>query len=211
VRHDHALRAIVRVVARFAVVTGLGLLASPAAAEIYRWTDEAGHSHYAEGLDSVPEQFRAWATPLGLRNAPALSPRTSTRRQGPSGGAWIRFTPGERIMVDARVNGSHSVRLLLDTGADRTLISPRALVAAGVSLTRGSMTGSISGVTGTADVQAVALDSLEVGEARVGRLRVISYDMNQSGYDGLLGRDFLEQFNVSIDSSRGLVSIAPRR
>jgi predicted aspartyl protease len=109
------------------------------------------------------------------------------------------------------VNGSHSVRLLLDTGADRTLISPRALVAAGVSLTRGSMTGSISGVTGTADVQAVALDSLEVGEARVGRLRVISYDMNQSGYDGLLGRDFLEQFNVSIDSSRGLVSIAPRR
>ena len=191
------------------LVVGTGLLANPATAVIYKWTDEGGHSHYSEGLDSVPESYRALMTPLGFRNAPTPTPRESAVRQGPSGGTSIRFTPGERIMVNARVNGAHSVRLLLDTGADRTLISPRALVAAGVSLSRQAVSGSISGVAGTAEVQAVAVDSLEVGEARVGRLRVISYEMNQPGYDGLLGRDFLEQFNVSIDSLRGLVSIAP--
>jgi len=28
--------------------------------------------------------------------------------------------------------------------------------------------------------------------------------------DGLLGRDFLDQFNVNIDSSRGVVTLAPK-
>jgi predicted aspartyl protease len=114
-------------------------------------------------------------------------------------------------MVDARVNGSHSVRLLLDTGADRTLIAPRALAAAGVSLVRGGVKGSIVGVTGPAQAEGVRIDSLEIGEARVGPLLVISYDMNQPGSDGLLGRDFLDRFNVSIDSSRGVVTVSPKR
>jgi hypothetical protein len=28
--------------------------------------------------------------------------------------------------------------------------------------------------------------------------------------DGLLGRDFLDQFNVNIDSSQGVVTLAPK-
>jgi hypothetical protein len=39
---------------------------------------------------------------------------------------------------------------------------------------------------------------------------VISHDVNQAGIDGLLGRDFLDQFNVTIDSRSGLVTLAPR-
>jgi Aspartyl protease/Domain of unknown function (DUF4124) len=189
-------------------------LAGPAAAEIYRWTDDAGQNHYADGLDAVPERYRARATPVGLRNSPASATTAVTEsavRPGPSGGTIVRFAPGERILVDARVNGGHSVRLLLDTGADKTLIAPRALVASGVSLARQGIRGSIVGVTGKADVQGVKIDSLEVGEARVGPLFVVSYDMNQPRYDGLLGRDFLEHFDVAIDSSRGVVTITPKR
>ena len=45
------------------------------------------------------------------------------------------------------------------------------------------------------------IESLEVGEARVGRMLVGSYDSGHGvGGDGLLGRDFLDQFNVNIDS-----------
>ncbi len=199
-----------RAVGVLALVMVLGAVASPAAAEIYKWIDDGGHSHYTEGLDNVPERFRARATPLGLRNSPVSSSTPSALRQGPSGETSIRYTPGERIMVDARVNGSHSVRLLLDTGADRTLVAPRALVAAGVSLTRDVVKGAIMSVTGKAEVEGVKLDSLEVGQARVSPLLVIAYDMGQVGYDGLLGRDFLEQFHVTMDSAQGLVTIAPK-
>ena len=51
---------------------------------------------------------------------------------------------------------------------------------------------------------AFELDSLEVGEARVGRMQVASYDVAGAG-DGLLGRDFLDRFSVNIDSANGVV------
>lgn len=200
-------------VALVALALALPLLAAPnpSAAQIYRWIDERGNAHYAEGLDSVPERYRARAVPLGLRKSP---PEPAVPAPGgkpaATGATTIRFRPGERIMVDARINGRASARLLLDTGADRTLVSPRALVAAGVSLTRGGVSGQLTGVTGTTEAQGVTVDSLEVGEARVSRLLVVSHDINQPGLDGLLGRDFLEQFTVTIDSARGVVTLAPK-
>jgi hypothetical protein len=198
----------------------LSLVPTTALGEIYRWTDDSGGAHYADGLDSVPERYRSGATPIGLRNQPAAAtPGTSPGplRESAARHMWglglteIKYVPGERILVDARLNGEHTVRLLLDTGADRTLISPRALVAAGVSLTRGVISGSIQGVTGTADVKSVIVDSLAIGDARVGRMRVLAYEMGHSGHDGLLGRDYLDQFQLTIDSSRGLVTLAPKR
>jgi predicted aspartyl protease len=113
-------------------------------------------------------------------------------------------------MVDVRINGGASARLLLDTGADRTLISPRALAAAGVSLTRPVASGRLSGVTGSDRIDYVIIDALEVGEARATRMPVAAYEMTLSRGDGLLGRDFLDRFNVSIDARRGEVILAPK-
>ena len=180
-------------------------------AQIFRWTDDQGHVHYTDGALGIPERYRSRATPIGLTNAPPAAPSRETT--GATGaavtGATIRFSPGERIMVDAKVNGRATVRLLLDTGADRTLISPKALGDAGVSMT-GAATGSISGVTGQADAQAVAVDSLEVQQARVAKMAVVAFEMNRPGVDGLLGRDFLDQFHVTIDSAAGMVTIRPK-
>jgi len=191
-----------------AVVLGPG----HAAAQIYRWIDEAGVPHYAEGLDSVPDRYRTSATPLGLRNAPAAPAPAATTSTPPipRGGTVIRYSPGQRIMVDVRINGSASARLLLDTGADRTIISPRALRAAGVSLTRTIATGQLVGVTGTDRVSFVVVDSLEVGDARAARLPVGAYQMVEAEADGLLGRDFLDRFHVTIDATRGLVTLSPK-
>lgn len=189
---------------------------APADAQIYRWVDERGVPHFAEGLDSVPERYRAGAVPLGLRNAPtAVSPAPGSaaapRAGAASGGTTIRFTPGQRIMVDVKINGSASAQLLLDTGADRTLISPRALLAAGVRIARPVASGQMEGVTGTDKIEYVVVDSLEVGEARVGRMPVASYNLpSAAAGDGLLGRDFLDRFNVNIDSSAGVVTLTPK-
>lgn len=188
----------------------VALAAAPAAAQIYRWTDERGQPHYSEGLDSVPERHRATAVRLGLRNQPAPPSIPSRGEAATAGDTTIRYTPGQPIVVDVRINGAATARLLLDTGADRTLISPRALAAAGVSLTRVVARGAMSGVTGTDRVDFVEVDSLEVGQARVGRMPVAVYEMPQGPGDGLLGRDFLDRFQVTIDSAQGVLTLAPR-
>jgi hypothetical protein len=198
------------------LVLGLlcGALPSGAAAEIFRYTDERGHNHYVDGLENVPAAYRATATPMGLRNAPrapAPAAGSTPAAAQPSGGAVIKYTPGQRIMVDVKINGSFTTKLLLDTGADRTLVSPRALTAAGVAITKPVASGNITGATGTDRINYVVVDSLEVGEARVGNLPVGSYELpgTEAG-DGLLGRDFLDQFNMEIDASRGEVRLTPK-
>jgi predicted aspartyl protease len=204
---------------RRAAVLGLSLsllilaLAPPAQAQIYRYTDERGQNAYVDGLQNVPERFRATAVPLGMRNAPA-APATAPAAGAPgkpAGAAVLKYTPGQPIMVDATINGGSTVKLLLDTGADRTLVSPRALTAAGVTITRPVATGNITGATGTDKIDFVVVESLEVGAARVTKLPVGSYELAGSAAgDGLLGRDFLDQFNMEIDASKGEVRLAPK-
>src|SRR5438034_10525239 len=74
---------------------------------------------------------------------------------------------------------------MMDTGADRTLISPRALAAAGVSLSRPVGTGQMHGVTGSDRMDFVIVNSIEIGDARVGRMPVASYEMPHARGDGL--------------------------
>ena len=213
-----------RLIGAFAAVVALTTLSLPAAAEIYRYTDASGTSHYVEGLDSVPQEFRARAAPVVLPTLPRMTtaPTTDAAPAGVSGartsapnpgkgGTTIKYTPGEPIMVDVKINGTASARLLLDTGADSTMINPRVLVAAGASISRPIGTTRMTGVTGSDSVNIVVIDSLEVGEARVGRMPVASYDMAGSrGNDGLLGRDFLDRFTVNIDSTNGIVTLSPK-
>jgi len=182
----------------------------PVAAEIYRYIDDRGTPFYVEGLESVPMQYRAAAVPLGRRNSPASAAPSAPEKTEAAGSTTIRYTPGQRIVVEAKINGGTSTRLLLDTGADTTLISPLVLSAAGASLIRGGTSTRITGVTGTSDVQRVPVESIEIGEARVSGLHVVAHDMGQPGIDGLLGRDFLDRFKVTIDSSTGILTIAPK-
>lgn len=211
VRYDRNMRQVALLF--LAVLLVLGRPAT-VGAQIYRWVDDNGVPHFADGIGSVPDRYRARAVPLGLKNAPApdpSAPDAAGAKPGSSGGTTIRFTPGQRIMVDVRINGSTAARLLLDTGADRTLINPRALLAAGVRIAAPAATGQIVSATGSEQIQFVVVDSLEIGDARVGRMPVGSYNLpSADAGDGLLGRDFLDQFNVNIDSSRGVVTLAPK-
>ncbi len=183
---------------------------APADAQIYRWVDDNGVPHFSDGIDSVPDRYRSKAMPLGLKNAPPAPAAPGAPGAKASGETAIRFIPGQRIIVDARINGNAEARLMLDTGADRTLISPRALQAAGVRLTGPSTTAEVTGAMGSGQMQFIVIDSLEVGEARVGRMPVGSGILPPDVGDGLLGRDFLDQFNVNIDSGKGVVTLTPK-
>ncbi len=195
-------------------VSALVLCLAPATpAQVYRWTDEQGRVNYSQGLDSVPERFRSGAQ---FVNSPAVPPAAAPlappgRATGAAvaGGAQIRFSPGQAIMVNARINDSGSVRLLLDTGASVTTINPRLLSQLGVS-SRDAVRGSIRGVTGSADTLFVMVSSIDINGAKAGPIRVVAHDVELGQADGLLGRDFLDRFQVSIDNQAGIVTLTPR-
>lgn len=202
-----------------AVGLALGSLLSgaitPASAQIYRWTDERGEVRFSQGIHSVPPQFRGGAVIVGSPSqAPPPAPATpepAAPSAQPAGVARIPFTPGQPIMVSAKINGGGTTQLILDTGAQGTLISPTALAALGVSY-RNAVRGSIKGVTGDANVLAVRIESIEVEGARVGPLMVVSHDSGLgAGRDGLLGRDFLDHFIVTIDSAARVVTLTPKK
>ncbi|HVC65405.1 MAG TPA: retropepsin-like aspartic protease, partial [Candidatus Dormibacteraeota bacterium] len=142
--------------------------------------------------------------------APA-TPEPAAPSAAPAGVARIPFTPGQPIVVSAKINGGGTTQLILDTGAQGTLISPTALAALGISY-RNAVRGSIKGVTGDANVLAVRIESIEVEGARFGPLMVVSHDSSLgAGRDGLLGRDFLDNFIVTIDSAARVVTLTPKK
>jgi predicted aspartyl protease len=196
-----------------ALALTLTLLTTPALAEIVKYTDDSGINHYVDGMQSVPQQYRARAVPLGLSNdettVPLRAPDPAKTSSSVRGGATITYAPGQRIMVNATVNGSTPAQLLLDTGADRTMINPRVLAAAGVSLARPVGSAMVSGVGGSQEMQFVTINSLDVAGASVGRLIVAAHGVEGAG-DGLLGRDFLDNFSVNIDAAKGVVTLSPK-
>src|SRR5205807_9550878 len=96
-------------------------------------------------------------------------------------------------------------------GADSTVIRPNVLRAAAAAGPRG--TAKLRGATGqevTVDIYQVK--SLEVGSASVDALKVLSYDIDaHRATDGLLGRDFLGRFTVTVDTTAGRVTLSAKR
>lgn len=189
-------------------------LAPPSAwaqTQIYRWNDAEGDIHYSQGVDSVPAPFRSGAVLIGYDSPSSPSPSPAPTSTVPPGTGRITFSPGRPIMVTARVNDGGSAQLMLDTGAARTVISPTMLNALGVSYAD-ARRGSLKGITGDAEVVAVRVENIEVSGARYGPLLVVSHDtgLGPERGDGLLGRDFLDNFTITIDNSAGLVTLTPK-
>ena len=181
----------------------IALLPGQAWAQMYQWEDEQGTVHYTNELQSVPEPFRSRArfVPASPMAPPAVAPAQGITR--------IPFTPGSPILVSARINGGGPVTLILDTGADRTMLTPMALWRLGIS-TDNAPLAEIKGATGTARAALVQVLSVEVGEARAGPLLIIAHDADLKQAEGLLGRDFLERFTVTIDAKERVVTLVPK-
>jgi hypothetical protein len=183
------------------------LLPAQALGDIYYWIDDQGTQHYTTRLESIPEPYRSKAIPLPLRTSPPVPPEV-TPRSSPKGAAKISFMPGSPILVSAKINGSGPITLILDTGADRTMVAPSALSRLGISF-ENALRGVVRGISGANYAEAVWVNSVEIEEAKVGPLLIIAHDADLKGADGLLGRDFLANFNVTIDSKERVVTLTP--
>ena len=183
------------------------LLPAQALGDIYYWVDDQGTQHYNTRLESIPESYRSKAIPLSLPTSPPVPPEI-TPRSSPTGSTKISFTLGSPVLVSARINGSGPITLILDTGADRTMVAPSVLSRLGISF-ENALRGVVRGVTGVSYAEAVWVNSVEIEESKVGPLLIIAHDADLKGADGLLGRDFLASFNVTIDSKEQVVTLAP--
>jgi aspartyl protease/uncharacterized protein DUF4124 len=188
-----------RLVGVSALAAGLvGLWSGPAAAQVYHWTDSDGVSYYTTDPTRIPKQYRDNVRLLDSspREAEATPPEVGT----------ILFTGGSPILAEAHLNGV-PLKLMVDTGADRTVISPSALARAGVELNRGRRV-RIIGATGPAEALEVIVPRLDLASAQIGPLPVIMHEIALPGFDGLLGRDVLDGFVVTIDARRGRATLA---
>jgi Aspartyl protease/Domain of unknown function (DUF4124) len=223
--HPRAPREEGRPVGREALTRHVGLslllvagclVATPARAELYKWTDAEGVVYYTSDLASIPPAFRDTTTLISTPQARPAPPATSE----PTG---LRVTPGAPITVEARLNGV-PLTLIVDTGADRTVIAPEVLERAGL----GGETGrpvQVVGVTGVSTATLVTIPILDVAGARIGPLVVIAHalpptlratrpegsgEVATGGIDGLLGRDVLDAFTLSVDTASGRATLTLR-
>jgi hypothetical protein len=190
-------------VALTALAALLTLSATPAVAQLYRWVDAAGTEYYTTDLATIPPAYRDSARDIG---APTPGPPSAAPPPAASGVA-IPYTGGP-LIVDASLNGV-MLRLVLDTGADRTMISPAAMARAGLDVAGGRPV-NIRGVTGDAVATVVPVSRLDVAGTRVGPVAVVVHALPGHEADGLLGRDVLDAFTLTMDAAAQRAILVPR-
>jgi predicted aspartyl protease len=179
------------------VVVAFAILAGAAQAQVYRWTDDDGVTHLSTNVDRIPPKYRGKVDVLESSGRPAV--------ETPPSDAILRVTPGQAIHAEAWLNGV-PLTLLVDTGATRTLLSPGVAARAGLDMRQGRPVRVI-GVTGSVVATEVVVPRLDVAGAQIGPLPVIVHEIPELRADGLLGRDVLEHFTLTIDAARGRATL----
>lgn len=116
---------------------------------------------------------------------------------------------GNHFVVEAILNNSARLNLIIDTGASLTIIKPESIKQA----VHGSLERYPEHIFNTANgvVKAPVLkvDSLAIGEYEVSNLHVGGLALiNAPGIDGLLGMNFLKHFRFFIDQENNLLLLS---
>ncbi len=174
------------------------------AQEIYRWVEENGSIHFTDNVRSIPQKYRHKVEKRIFRSAQKATHHLTARSQ-PESSAQKIVVPltrnGNLIIVDGTVNGRDTIKFILDTGAELTLI-PRSLVQQLAISLDSSIDTPVTGIGGTIIAQLTKIGSLKVGEAEVRNLDVVIIENALLTGQGLLGGDFLGQFRVGIDYTK---------
>ena len=103
------------------------------------------------------------------------------------------------------------VRLVLDTGASKTLIIPNAILGLGYDLSNPKYIAPITTASGIIDCPILTVSHLSCIGELVSNLDITIQDLpdelTKYNIQGLLGLDFLRQFDISISFSAGLIII----
>jgi clan AA aspartic protease (TIGR02281 family) len=110
-------------------------------------------------------------------------------------------TNGIQFIVNAQVDGIHTLRMLIDTGAAMTVVDSSVLATMGYELA-GQQRGLFSTVNGVVEAPVISLDQFALGSSSVGPLSVGGLALSLPGsIDGLLGMNFLRHYDFHIDQN----------
>jgi clan AA aspartic protease (TIGR02281 family) len=144
---------------------------------------------------------------VGVRVAAsdAQPPETSAAATEVAGIPLVRT--GSHFLVDARL-GSQQARLLIDTGASLTMLTPDTLNRYGSGAHATGRTGLFNTANGRVNAPIYRLDTLSVGDWQISDLDVGVLEPGDPGIDGLLGMNFLRHFQFFIDQNEALLRLS---
>jgi predicted aspartyl protease len=111
-----------------------------------------------------------------------------------------------RVWAPVYINGVGPFRLVLDTGANRSVVTRSVADRIGVPILHDSK-ARLHGVTGSSIVPTIHVDSLEVGDLWLDRQRLPIVEDVFGGAEGVLGADGLADKRIFIDFRNDEISI----
>ena len=116
-----------------------------------------------------------------------------------------------RIVAPVTINGQGPFRLVVDTGASHTTLSPELAARLGLEPEEHSVL-MLNGVTGVEQVPAVRLERLEAGDLILEKIPApIVRSSIMAGADGILGVAGLTHERITVDFRRDRISITRSR
>ncbi len=116
---------------------------------------------------------------------------------------------GNHFIVDASPARGRNIRLLIDTGASVTILTPGVLEQHGIRYQDTGRTRVFNTANGMVRAPVYVLDSLAVGNWEVSRLEVGVLDLSGGpDINGLLGMNFLSHFQFFIDQKEALLLLS---
>ncbi len=140
--------------------------------------------------------------------APAVPPPPPSEATTPLGDLLNFGGNGERMTVPVQIAGSGPYRFIIDTGAQRTVVS-REL--AGTLRLAAGPTVRITAMTGVSEVGTVVIPSITVGALGGERIEAPALEGRYLGAPGMLGIDSLQGHALAIDFDKQSMVVSPSR
>ncbi len=152
--------------------------------------------------------FRAFAS-LILSTAIVSTLSAETRCPGNVASLSFRTVNRHQMIVPVSINHAGPFNFLLDTGTQMTMIDPD--LAAALHLETAG-TAEVASVGTQAIATFAQVERIEAGSHSIANHKVLVYDLANLqatglGIQGVLGEDFLEQFDVLIDNGHNLLCL----
>ena len=193
--------------------------------ELLRWVDDAGVTHFARSLESVPEKYRKQIKPEAVRAERQPNAQVEQRSNPalpmsePAGGGGRSTTlktyevpfeayegDAQRVIVSVTFNGSVTVPMLIDTGAPGVIISPKVANRLGLfGNDEGMVVTAAAGIGGQVPAVRTFLDTVQVGGAKDTFIPATITDSISQSFEGLIGMVFMSKYSFKIDSVRNVV------
>jgi clan AA aspartic protease (TIGR02281 family) len=198
----------------FLISALLGLLSAAAHGTIYKWTDQDGKVHFTDNVWAIPPEYRQQAQERRGGTAPTQRPELPPTALPPADDPISKHyiipfrRAGSMMLVDVVVDQFLKSRLLVDTGATFTVISTAMARQLALNLDNAALI-PLQSASGVFLAPLTKVKSIAVGDAIAQDVEVVVHDIGQGTTGGLLGMSFLDNFQVTINTTVERMTLSP--